>query len=125
MLSYFTVLLYGVIQGSILGPRLFNIYIRSVYKRVEPTKFDIVGFADDHQLLKQFALAFKLKALGDDIRNCLSVISDWMTEHFLCLNQTKTKILVVAPPAMQAEIVISGVILDNSSDSWTLRKTWG
>ena len=96
--SKVAILLYGVIQGSILGPRLFNIYIRSVYKRVEPTKFDIVGFADDHQLLKQFALAFKLKALGDDIRNCLSVISDWMTEHFLCLNQTKTKILVVAPP---------------------------
>ena len=37
-----------------------------------------------------------------------------MNEHFLCLNQTKTKILVAAPPALQAEIVISGVILDNS-----------
>ena len=69
--SKVAILLYGVIQGSILGPRLFNIYIRSVYKRVEPTKFDIVGFADDHQLLKQFALSFKLKTVGDDIRNCL------------------------------------------------------
>ena len=114
--SYSTValLLYGVIQGSILGPRLFNIYIRSVYKRVEPTKFEIVGFADDHQLLRQFALSFKVTALGDDIRNCLGVISDWMNEHFLCLNQSKTKILVVAPPSVQAEIVISGVILENS-----------
>ena len=45
-------LLYGVIQGSILGPRLFNVYIRSVYKHVKPTKFEIVGFADDHQLIK-------------------------------------------------------------------------
>ena len=114
--SYSTValLLYGVIQGSILGPRLFKIYIRSIYKRVKPTQFEIVGFADDHQLLKQFALSFKITALGDDIRNCLRVIADWMEEHFLCLNQTKTKILVVAPPSIQAEIVISGVILENS-----------
>ena len=107
-------LLYGVIQGSILGPRLFNIYIRSIYKRVKPTKFEIVGFADDHQLMKQFALSLKLKALGDDIRNCLKVIADWMNEYFLCLNQSKTKILIVAPPSIQAEIVISGVLLENS-----------
>ena len=37
-----------------------------------------------------------------------------MTEFFLCLNQTKTKILIVAPPAVKSQIIISGVILDNS-----------
>ena len=107
-------LLFGVVQGSILGPRLFNIYIRSVYKRVAPTKFEIVGFADDHQLIKQFLIQLKVTALGDDIRNCLDVIAEWMNEHFLCLNQTKTKILVVAPPAIKRKIIISGVILDES-----------
>ena len=81
---------------------------------MKPTKFEIVGFADDHQLMKQFALSLKLTALGDDIRNCLKVIADWMNEHFLCLNQSKTKILIVAPPSIQAEIVISGVLLENS-----------
>ena len=44
-------LLYGVAQGSVLGPLLFKIYIRSLYKYVEPTKFEIEGFADDHQLI--------------------------------------------------------------------------
>ena len=107
-------LLFGVIQGSILGPRLFNIYIRSIYKHVGPTKFEIVGFADDHQLIKQFILALKFTALGDDIRNCLNVIAEWMTEFFLCLNQTKTKIMVVAPPAVKEKIIISGVILEDS-----------
>ena len=107
-------LLFGVIQGSILGPRLFNIYIRSIYKRVGPTKFEIVGFADNHQLIKHFVLTLKFTALGDDIRNCLQVISDWMNEHFLCLNQTKTKILVVAPPSVKEKIIINGILLDDT-----------
>ena len=112
--SEIALLLFGVIQGSILGPRLFNIYIRSVYKRVEPTKFQIVGFADDHQLIKQFIIQLNVTSLGDDIRHCLDVIGEWMSEHFLCLNQTKTKILVVAPPSIQEKIIIGGVHLKES-----------
>jgi hypothetical protein len=113
-LSEVLVLLFGVIQGSILGPRLFNIYIRSVYKRVGDTQFEIVGFADDHQLIKQFVLTMKATALGEDIRNCLSVIAEWMSEHFLCLNPTKTKIIVVAPPAVKEKIIIGGVLLNDN-----------
>ena len=107
-------LLFGVAQGSILGPRLFNIYIRSLYKYVESTGFDIEGFADDHQLVKQFVLALQPTALGDDICNCLNTISIWMKEHFLCLNDNKTKILVIAPPAIKEQILINGVNLENS-----------
>jgi hypothetical protein len=107
-------LLYGVIQGSILGPILFNIYIRSVYKHVAPTQFEIVGFADDHQLIKQFNLALKFTALGDDIRHCMDVISEWMNEHFLCLNQSKTKILIVAPPSIKEKIVIKGIVMSDT-----------
>ena len=59
--------MYGVAQGSVLGPPLFKIYIRSLYKYVEPTKFTIEGFADDHQLIKQFMICIQQKALGEDI----------------------------------------------------------
>ena len=37
-----------------------------------------------------------------------------MNEHFLRLNQTKTKILVLAPPSVQKEIVIRGVFLEGT-----------
>ena len=47
-------LLYGVAQGSVLGPRFFNIYSKPLYKYIEPTGFDIDGYADDNQLLKRF-----------------------------------------------------------------------
>ena len=41
------------------------------------------------------------------------MISQWMNDHFLCLNQDKTKILVIAPPCVKKEIIIGGMFLDD------------
>ena len=110
--SDMALLSYGVAQGSILGPRFFNIYTKPLYKYVEPTKFDIEGFADDHQLMKRFLPLLQSYALGYNIQYCLNRISEWMNDHFLQLNQDKTKILVIAPPSLKREIRIGGMFLD-------------
>ncbi len=89
--SLVELLLYGVPQGSVLGPRFFNLYIRPLYKFLEPTKFDIDGFADDNQLVKRFLPAMQGHALGESIQCCLNSISKWMNEYFLRLNQDKKR----------------------------------
>ena len=62
-------LIYGEAQDSVLGPPLFNIYIRSLKKHVEPSKFSIFGFADDHQLIKTFLPVLQVQALDGDIED--------------------------------------------------------
>ena len=83
---------YGVPQGSVLGPILFKIYIRSFYSHVAATKFNVEGFADDHQLIKQFLVTLQRKALGEDIVDCLKHIGEWMNAYFLKLNENKTRL---------------------------------
>ena len=104
---------YGVAQGSVLGPRLFNCYTKSINKHVEQTKFEIEGFADDHQLMKHFMPIFQNQVLGADIQDCMKAIHDWMNIHFLRLNQDKTKVIVITPPSLRKEILVSGMFLNN------------
>ena len=71
-------------------------------------------FAHDHQLIKQLLITFQVKALGVNIQDLLLHIGLWMNEYFLCLNQSKTKILAIAPPSLQPEIIVKGVSFVNT-----------
>ena len=104
---------YGVPQGSVLGPDLFNIYTRSFYKYIEPAKFETLGFADDNQLVKSYLPILQNAALGDQIRNCFNMIQKWMSIYFLCLNPTKTKILIISPPSVRDDIIINGTFIND------------
>ena len=100
---------FGVAQGSILGPPLFNAYSRSFPETVQlKTRHSVKGFADDHQLLKPFNLVFQVQVLGEDLEKCFHIIELWMKEYFLKLNTSKTKIMIIAPPSIRNEILIKG-----------------
>ena len=111
--SEVTSLDYGLTQGSVLGPPLFNIYVRPFYSFVHALQFNVEGFADDHQLFKHFFPMFQTQVLSSEINNCLKAVSEWMSTFFLKLNKSKTKILVLGPFSVLSEIEIHGMFMED------------
>ena len=106
------VLEFGIPQGSVLGPVLFNIYVRSVYKYIESLGFSIKGFADDHQLYASFSPNLQFHYLGQKINDVLITMTKWMNSFYLKLNPNKTKIIVFGPNNIRNAIYIKGTFID-------------
>ena len=85
---------FGVPQGSVLGPVLFNLYIRSIYSSVKKLGFNIMGYADDHQIIKSFCSQSQSEVLSAQLQSCFEEVKRWMNWFYLKLNDNKTQIIV-------------------------------
>ena len=107
---------FGVPQGSVLGPVLFNIYIRSIYSCVNRLGFDISGYADDHQILKVFRPNNQYDILVNQLDNCFTTTKAWMSNYFLMMNDPKTQIIVFGTTKVLKEVTIRGINLTSGSN---------
>ena len=105
---------FGVPQGSVLGPVLFNIYLRSLYTYIEDLGCNIKGFADDHQIYLSFVPEFQYNILHGYLNMVVSKIFCWMNEYFLKLNPDKSKIIVFGTADILDKITINGIFLNNN-----------
>ena len=74
----------GVLQGSILSPFLFNLYINDLVEKIKKVAFEVLAYADDIAILC---------SCEKEINLVIDVVERWVEENKLFLNKKKSAIM--------------------------------
>ena len=102
---------YGTVQGSVLGPKFFNIYVRSQPRIFRQCGFNTTAFADDSNGRKTFSISFQYNVLVYDVKDCIEQITKWSYIQCLKINPDKTEMILFHPKSMEHQIIIGGTIV--------------
>jgi hypothetical protein len=90
----------GTVQGSVLGPILFSLFIRPIYDLEE-----ITTYADDNYVIKEDS---NLEITLNKLKESVTIVARWLKSSGLKVNDSKTEVCVFH----RKEKIIIDIVLD-------------
>ena len=110
---------YGVPQGSVLGPTLFNVYCRPLGRIIRKHDISYHMYADDSQLYVDFSPCDEKTALAN-LQRCIQEVREWLRENFLLLNENKTEVVIFGKDTTEKQLQIGKSVISSISAATSL-----
>ena len=104
-----TPVLQGVPQGSVLGARLYTLYVRPMSEICKRHDIRYHSYADDTQLYVHYDRNsdISMREAITKLEYCITEIGQWMTHNCLKLNQDKTEWLIFNGSAISKKVTLT------------------
>ena len=118
--SSWSEILFGVPQGSILGPLLFNIFICDMFYFLED--FDIANYADD---TTTYCAGKSTEYVFNNLEQSSTILFEWLNNNYMKVSDGKTYLLLSCNSRATAtidssyiesedELVLLGITIDSN-----------
>ena len=112
-ISKWSPVLAGIVQGSVLGPTLFLLFIADLNERIDPLELiELIKYADDLLTYQVF-----IDVSENRIQQAVDAISNWANENKMRLNESKTQHMIVNyHQPSPINIFLNGLILKETQE---------
>ena len=104
--SGFKNIIFGVPQGSLLGPRLLIVYMNDLPSPAKDVNITI--FADDTSLNQEIKTASHIK---DNVIPALAKVCYWLRHNKLGLNAIKTEVMIIGSHQRMGDLTVHPRVL--------------
>jgi len=104
--------MYGVPQGSVLGPLLFVVYTADVISIAAMHNVRVHTYADDTQLYTSCSATDGATSAAQLLR-CIDDVNRWMCSNRLKLNADKTQFIWLGAPRQLQQVSSVQLIVDS------------